>query len=62
MFDDVLLRRWHRKKSRLERLSPLPESSVCAPGQSSWPELRKGDIQEEQSILRWRKNASFDNS
>ena len=28
MFDDVLVRRWDRKKSRLERLSPLPELPV----------------------------------
>ena len=31
------------------------QSLAIAPGQSSWPELRKGDIQEEQSISRWRK-------
>ena len=28
------------------------QSLAIAPGQSSWPELRKGDIQEEQSISR----------
>ena len=26
----------------------------------SWLELRKGDILEEQSISRWRKNAILD--
>ena len=38
------------------------QSLAIAPGQSSWPELRKGDNQEEQSISRWRENASLDNS
>ena len=28
MFGDVLVQRWHWKKSRFERLSPLPESPV----------------------------------
>ena len=31
------------------------QSLAITPGQSSWPELRKGDIQEEQSISLWRK-------
>ena len=31
------------------------QSLAIALGQSSWPELRKGDIQKEQSISRWRK-------
>ena len=30
-------------------------SLAIAPGQSSRPELRNGDLQEEQSISRWRK-------
>ena len=37
------------------------QSLAIAPGQSSWPDLRKGDIHDEQSILRWRKNAGLDN-
>ena len=64
MFDDVLVQRWHWKKSRLEWFSPfsLRESPVsCNRSGSSWPDLRKGDIHDEQSILRWRKNASLDN-
>ena len=39
MFGDVLVQRWHWKKSRFERLSPLPESPV--------PRNRSG------SVLTW---------
>ena len=59
MFGDVLVQRWHWKKSRFEWLSPLSESPVSRNRSGSvvltWPELRKGDIQEEQSISRLRK-------
>ena len=45
-FGDVLVRCLHWKRSRFERLSPLPESPVsCGRGQASWPEQQiKGDI------------------
>ena len=63
MFGDVLHQRVNWEKSRFERLSPLPESPIShhRSGQSSWPEIRKGHIHEEQSISRWRKHASLDN-
>ena len=57
MFGEVLIQRWHWKKSRFERLSPLPESPVLRNRSGSvvvTSELRKGDIQEEQSISRQR--------
>ena len=63
MFDDVLVQRWHRKKSRLERLKFHPcwsrQSLAIAPGQSSWPKLRKGAIQEEQIYLTLEKKCYF---
>ena len=42
-------------------LARVAESLAIAPGQLYWPELRTGDIQEEQSISRWRKNATLNN-
>ena len=64
MFGDVLVQRWHWENSHLSEFHPCRsrQSLATAPGRSSWPEFRKGDIlEEEQSISHWRKNASLDN-
>ena len=36
------------------------DGSLNRRGQSSWPELHKGDIQEKQSISHWRKKCYVD--
>ena len=63
MFGDMLVECWHWKSPDLSDFHPCrsSQSLAIAPGQSPCPEFRKGDIQEEQSIPRSRKNASLVN-
>ena len=54
--DDVLVQRWHWKKSRFERLSPLPESPLASLSLSQSLRVSRLDLSMSSARATFKRN------